>query len=138
MSTLREEMSWAQKVTYVARNLEPYRGFPNFMRSLPAILERRPNAHVLIVGGDEVSYGHRLPDGQPHKQTYAGGIGLVAGYEARAFPGQGALPGFLEGAAGIKSARVSNFSVRAVVVNAGSDVCGLPGDRIENSLCRRQ
>ncbi len=29
-------------LTYVARNLEPYRGFPQFMRSLPAILKRTP------------------------------------------------------------------------------------------------
>ncbi len=35
-------------VTYVARNLEPYRGFPSFMRSLPVILEQRPNARVLV------------------------------------------------------------------------------------------
>jgi glycosyltransferase involved in cell wall biosynthesis len=55
-------------VTYVARNLEPYRGFPNFMRSLPRILAARPNARVLIVGGDEVSYGARLPDGQTFRQ----------------------------------------------------------------------
>jgi glycosyltransferase involved in cell wall biosynthesis len=46
-------------VTYVARNLEPYRGFPTFMRSLPAILAARPKARVLIVGGDDVSYGSR-------------------------------------------------------------------------------
>ncbi len=62
-------------VTYVARNLEPYRGFPQFMRSLPAILEQRPNARVLIVGGDEVSYGHRLPDGQTHKQRMLAELG---------------------------------------------------------------
>lgn len=55
-------------MTYVARNLEPYRGFPQFIRSLPAILEQRPSARVLIVGGDEVSYGHKLPSGQTHKQ----------------------------------------------------------------------
>ena len=46
-------------VTYVARNLEPYRGFLTFMRSLPAIQAARPLARVLIVGGDEVSYGQR-------------------------------------------------------------------------------
>lgn len=46
-------------VTYVARNLEPYRGFPTFMRSLPAILAARPKAQVLVVGGDDVSYGSR-------------------------------------------------------------------------------
>jgi len=55
-------------VTYVARNLEPYRGFPSFMRSLPTILESRPNSRVLIVGGDEVSYGTRLPPGETFKQ----------------------------------------------------------------------
>jgi len=54
-------------VTYVARNLEPYRGFPSFMRSLPAILERRPKAQVLIVGGNETSYGPRPPAGQSYK-----------------------------------------------------------------------
>lgn len=62
-------------LTYVARNLEPYRGFPIFMRSLPAILEQRPNARVLIVGGDEVSYGHRLPDGQTHRQRIQAELG---------------------------------------------------------------
>lgn len=44
-------------VTYVARNLEPYRGFRTFMRALPEILSRRPKANIVIVGGDEVSYG---------------------------------------------------------------------------------
>ena len=55
-------------VTYVARNLEPYRGFPEFMRSLPRILDRRPTAHVVIVGGDDVSYGRRLPEGRSFRQ----------------------------------------------------------------------
>ncbi|MBC3919659.1 glycosyltransferase [Undibacterium sp. CY18W] len=50
-------------VTYVARNLEPYRGFPSFMRSLPSILANRPKAHILIVGGDETSYGPQLSSG---------------------------------------------------------------------------
>jgi glycosyltransferase involved in cell wall biosynthesis len=55
-------------VTYVARNLEPYRGFPNFMRSLPKILAARPTARVLIVGGDDISYGARLPAGETYKK----------------------------------------------------------------------
>ncbi|HTZ37035.1 MAG TPA: glycosyltransferase family 4 protein [Stellaceae bacterium] len=48
-----------QLITYSARNLEPYRGFHVMMRTLPRLLERHPNARVLIVGGSEVSYGRR-------------------------------------------------------------------------------
>jgi glycosyltransferase involved in cell wall biosynthesis len=51
-------------LTYVARNLEPYRGFHIFMRALPDILRRRPNARALNVGGDEVSYGWKPPEGE--------------------------------------------------------------------------
>jgi len=50
-------------VTYVARNLEPYRGFHVLMRALPEILRRRPRARVLIVGGDGSSYGAPPPQG---------------------------------------------------------------------------
>jgi glycosyltransferase involved in cell wall biosynthesis len=44
-------------VTFVNRNLEPYRGYHIFMRALPAILAARPRARIIIVGGDEASYG---------------------------------------------------------------------------------
>ncbi|TWB06026.1 glycosyltransferase family 4 protein [Gluconacetobacter diazotrophicus] len=50
-------------VTYVARDLEPYRGFHVFMRALPRILAARPDVRVVLVGGDGVSYGARLPAG---------------------------------------------------------------------------
>ena len=42
---------------YVARSLEPYRGFHVFMRALPQVLAQRPGAQVVIVGGDGISYG---------------------------------------------------------------------------------
>lgn len=54
-------------ITYVARNLEPYRGFHVFMRAIPEIQRRRPNARIVIVGGDEVSYSPRLPGGQTYR-----------------------------------------------------------------------
>lgn len=57
-------------VTYVARNLEPYRGFHTFIRSLPALQALRPNAHVVIVGGDGVSYGARLANGRTYREHY--------------------------------------------------------------------
>ncbi|MDG6094026.1 glycosyltransferase family 4 protein [Acetobacter sp. AN02] len=50
-------------ITYVARDLEPYRGFHVFMRALPKILKASPQARVALVGGDGVSYGARLAHG---------------------------------------------------------------------------
>jgi len=49
-------------VTYVARNLEPARGFHIFMRAAQRILERVPDCRIVVVGGDEVSYSPRPKD----------------------------------------------------------------------------
>jgi glycosyltransferase involved in cell wall biosynthesis len=57
-------------ITFVNRNLEPYRGYHIFMRALPALLKKRPNAIVLIVGGDDVSYGARPDDGKKWKDIF--------------------------------------------------------------------
>ncbi|MCF8177714.1 MAG: glycosyltransferase family 4 protein [Sulfuritalea sp.] len=62
-------------VTYVARNLEPYRGFHIFLRSLPALLKRRPKARVLIVGGDQVSYGSKPADGRTWRRVVLDEVG---------------------------------------------------------------
>lgn len=83
-------------VTYVARNLEPYRGFPTFMRSLPAILAARPNAHVLIVGGDEVSYGVRLPPGDSYKKRMLEELGNSLDMNRVHFLGKIPYNGFLK------------------------------------------
>lgn len=62
-------------LTYVSRNLEPYRGFHMFMRALPAIMAARPNCRVIIVGGDGVSYGKSLPSGETYKARYLAEVG---------------------------------------------------------------
>ncbi|GBR02950.1 glycosyltransferase [Asaia siamensis] len=48
-------------ITFVARNLEPYRGFHSFMRALPRILAERPDVRVVLIGGDGTSYGAPPP-----------------------------------------------------------------------------
>lgn len=57
-------------LTFVNRNLEPYRGYHSFMRALPDVMAARPAAQVVIVGGDDVSYGAAAPKGQTWKQMF--------------------------------------------------------------------
>ncbi len=57
-------------LTFVNRNLEPYRGYHSFMRALPDILAARPEAQVVIVGGNDVSYGPPPKDGRRWKDIY--------------------------------------------------------------------
>ncbi len=54
-------------VTYVARGMEPYRGFPEFMKALEVVLAERPNAHAVILGEDRVAYGKKLAEGDSYK-----------------------------------------------------------------------
>jgi glycosyltransferase involved in cell wall biosynthesis len=64
-----------QVVTYCARKLEPYRGFHVFMRALPKVLKACPRAHVVIVGGDGVSYGRMPADGTSWRQHMLAELG---------------------------------------------------------------
>ena len=57
-------------ITFVNRNLEPYRGYHIFMRCLPALLQARPQAQVVLVGGEGVSYGAAAPPGQTWKDIF--------------------------------------------------------------------
>ena len=62
-------------VTYVARNLEPYRGFHCFMRALPELLERRPRLHAVVVGADGISYGDLPPYGGSYREMLLAELG---------------------------------------------------------------
>ncbi len=64
-----------QIITYSARNLEPYRGFHVFMRTLPKVLAECPNAHAIIVGADGVSYGRTPGDGKNWREHLLAELG---------------------------------------------------------------
>ncbi|MEI6027754.1 MAG: glycosyltransferase [Betaproteobacteria bacterium] len=57
-------------VTFVARQLEPYRGYHSFMRSLQRLQRLRPHARVVIVGGNDTAYGAQPPAGQTWKGIF--------------------------------------------------------------------
>ncbi len=56
-------------VTFVARSLEPYRGVHTFLRALPQLQALRPDAHVIVVGDEGVSYGPPPAAGGSWKQV---------------------------------------------------------------------
>lgn len=62
-------------LTYVARTLEPYRGFHALMRALPAVLRERPKAQVVIVGAEGVTYGDHPPYGGSWRQLMLAEVG---------------------------------------------------------------
>ena len=57
-------------ILFINRNLEPYRGYHIFMRSLPEVIKKHPDAYILIVGGSEVSYGARPKGDLSYKDIY--------------------------------------------------------------------
>jgi glycosyltransferase involved in cell wall biosynthesis len=56
-------------VTYTTRGMEPFRGFPQFMRALSRLQQRRPQCHAVIAGTEENFYSRALPDGRSYKQA---------------------------------------------------------------------
>ncbi|MBK1660869.1 glycosyltransferase family 4 protein [Paracraurococcus ruber] len=62
-------------VTFIGRGLEPYRGFHMFMRALPLILEQRPAAQVVVVGGDDPHYGSKPREGGTWREVMLAELG---------------------------------------------------------------
>jgi glycosyltransferase involved in cell wall biosynthesis len=56
-------------VTYATHGLEPYRGFPQFMRALGFLQSLRPRLHAVIAGDDSVYYGNPRSDGKSWKDA---------------------------------------------------------------------
>ena len=57
----------ASIVTYATRGMEPYRGFPQFIESIPYILKENKKCHIIIAGEDRVCYGTPRKDGKTWK-----------------------------------------------------------------------
>jgi glycosyltransferase involved in cell wall biosynthesis len=81
-------------VTYVARDLEPYRGFHTMMRAIPRLQRLRGDLKVVLVGGDNVSYGARLID-ETWREYMLKEVGQVIDPARIHFPGQVPYPTFL-------------------------------------------
>lgn len=57
-------------LTFVNRNLEPYRGYHILMRALPKLLAARPEAQVVMVGAHGTGYGPGPGDGKTWHQVF--------------------------------------------------------------------
>jgi glycosyltransferase involved in cell wall biosynthesis len=75
-------------VTYVSRDLEPYRGFPLMMRALPHLLKARKDLKVVMVGGDGISYGAGPAGGGTWRERLLAEVGKGIDPKRVVFPGR--------------------------------------------------
>lgn len=75
-------------VTYVSRDLEPYRGFHLMMRTLPHLHRARKDLKVIMVGSDGVSYGVMPPEGGTWRERMMKEVGSQIDPARVAFPGR--------------------------------------------------
>lgn len=75
-------------VTYVSRDLEPYRGIHPMMRALPHLMKARKDIKVVMVGGDGVSYGTVPPGGGNWREHMLKEIGDQIDPSRVVFPGR--------------------------------------------------
>lgn len=88
--TARDEV-----VTFVARNLEPLRGYHVFMRALPRIMARRPDAQIVVIGAGGTSYGAPPPVGQTWQAIFRDEVAGRVAPERLHFLGHVAYPDYL-------------------------------------------
>jgi glycosyltransferase involved in cell wall biosynthesis len=75
-------------VTYVSRDLEPYRGVHTMIRALPDLLRSRKNLKVVMLGGDGVSYGVAAPGGTTWREVFLKEVADRIDPSRVAFPGR--------------------------------------------------
>ncbi len=75
-------------VTYVSRDLEPYRGFHLMMRTLPHLMQARKDLKVVMVGSDGVSYGVMPPGGGTWREMMMKEVGDRIDLSRVVFPGR--------------------------------------------------
>ncbi len=74
--------------TYMARNLEPARGFHQFMRALPHIQRLRPKARAVVIGASGVSYGNKPNEPGGFRAMMEKEVGQELDWERIHFVGQ--------------------------------------------------
>jgi glycosyltransferase involved in cell wall biosynthesis len=82
-------------VTYVSRDLEPYRGFHVMMRALPDLMRARKDIKVVMVGGDGISYGSRPREGGTWRERMLAEVGQDIDMSRVVFPGRVAYDTYL-------------------------------------------
>jgi glycosyltransferase involved in cell wall biosynthesis len=75
-------------ITYVARELEPYRGFHVIMRALPHLLKARRDVRAVLLGGDSVSYGNPPAKGGTWREKMLQELGAGIDPARVSFPGK--------------------------------------------------
>jgi glycosyltransferase involved in cell wall biosynthesis len=75
-------------VTYVSRDLEPYRGFHVMMRALPDLMRARKDIKVVMVGGDGISYGSAPQQGGTWQEAMLAEVGKDIDMDRVVFPGR--------------------------------------------------
>ena len=75
-------------ITYVSRDLEPYRGFHVMMRALPDLMRMRKDVKVVMIGGDGISYGCAPHQGGTWRQVMLAEVGKNIDLDRVAFPGR--------------------------------------------------
>ncbi len=82
-------------VTYVSRDLEPYRGFHTMMRTLPDLMRARKDIKVVMIGGDGISYGSGPSGGGTWRERMMREVGKDIDMNRVVFPGRVAYSTYL-------------------------------------------